>query len=64
MTVATFRFDPPEVPVTPALRWVLARAYAAGDTALVETGGEAAVALAAEPVDRGAHRSGAAAGAA
>ena len=46
MTVASFRFDPPEVPVTPALRWVLARAYAAGDTALVETEGGAAVALA------------------
>ncbi len=46
MSVASFRFAPPEVPVTPALRWVLARAYAAGDTALVETEGGAAVALA------------------
>ena len=46
MSVGSFRFDPPEVPVTPALRWVLARAYAAGDTALVETEGGAAVEMA------------------
>jgi len=46
MSVEAFRFDPPEVPVTPALRWVLARAYAAGDTALAETEGDAAVELA------------------
>ncbi len=46
MSVEGFRFDPPATPVTPALRWVLARAYAASDTALVETEGEAAVALA------------------
>ncbi|MEO8198026.1 MAG: nucleotidyltransferase family protein [Thermoanaerobaculia bacterium] len=46
MTAPTFRFAPPEVPVTPAFRWVLARAYATGDTALAETEGDAAVALA------------------
>ena len=46
MTLPGFRFDPPATPVTPALRWVVARAYAAGDTALVETEGGAAVALA------------------
>ncbi len=46
MTVAAFRFDPPEVAPTPALRWVLARAYAARDTALAETEGDAAAELA------------------
>jgi hypothetical protein len=46
MTVAGFRFDPPDAPVTPALRWVLARAYAASDTALAETEGDAAADLA------------------
>ena len=46
MTVAGFRFDPPEVAVTPALRWVLARAYAAGDTPPAETEGDAVAELA------------------
>ncbi len=46
MTVAGFRFAPPDVAMTPALRWVLARAYAAADTAMAETEGGAAVALA------------------
>lgn len=46
MSVESFRFHPPEVAVTPALRWVLARAYAAGDTALGEVEGEAAAELA------------------
>jgi hypothetical protein len=48
MAVDSFRFDPPEPTVTstPTLRWVLTRAYAAQDTALTETEGEAAVALA------------------
>ena len=46
MTVAGFRFAPPDVAMTPALRWVLARAYAAADTAMDETEGGAAVALA------------------
>lgn len=46
MTVEGFRFDPPNVPVSPVLRWVLARAYAAGDTALAEIEGGGAVALA------------------
>lgn len=46
MSTGTFRFHPPEVPVSPAMRWVLARAYAARDTVLAETAGEVAVALA------------------
>jgi hypothetical protein len=46
MSVEGFRFAPPAVAVTPALRWVLARAFAAGDTTLAETEGDAAVALA------------------
>ncbi len=46
MRVGPFRFEPPEVPVTPALRWVLARAFASRDTHLAETEGDAAVALA------------------
>ncbi len=46
MSATGFRFDPPEVAASPALRWVLARAYASGDTALGETEGGAAVELA------------------
>jgi len=46
MSRESFRFRPPELPVTPVLRWVLARAYAAHDTALAETAGDLAVALA------------------
>ncbi len=46
MTVSGFRFAPPDVAVTPAMRWVLARAYAAGDTMLLETEGGAAADLA------------------
>ncbi len=46
MSVSGFRFAPPEVAVTPALRWVLARAYAAGDAVLLETEGGAAADLA------------------
>ncbi len=48
MAETSFRFEPPEVAASPALRWVLARAYAAGDTALAETEGAAAVVLARE----------------
>ena len=46
MTVAGFRFAPPDVAMTPTLRWVLARAYATADTVLSETEGGAAVELA------------------
>ncbi len=46
MSVAGFRFDPPEVAVTPALRWVLTRAYAAPDMGLAEIEGDAAAELA------------------
>ncbi|MEO8276014.1 MAG: nucleotidyltransferase family protein, partial [Thermoanaerobaculia bacterium] len=46
MTAEDFRFHPPDVPATPALRWVLARAYAARDTELAEIEGSAAVSLA------------------
>lgn len=46
MSVEGFRFSPPAVVLPPALRWVLARAYAAGDTTLAETEGGAAVDLA------------------
>lgn len=46
MTVPAFRFAPPEVALAPALGWVLARAFASADTALAETEGGAAVALA------------------
>lgn len=46
MTAQGFRFAPPEIPALPALRWVLARAFAAGDTGLREIEGGAAVDLA------------------
>ena len=46
MSVESFRFDPPEVAVKPALRWVLTRAYAAPDTVFAEIEGDAAAELA------------------
>lgn len=48
MTLPSLRFDPPAVPVTPALRWVLARAYAVSGPGpqIEETEGDAAAELA------------------
>jgi hypothetical protein len=46
MSAPPFRFQPPDVPVTRALRWVLARAYSARDTLSSETEGDLAVDLA------------------